>query len=83
MGLLTKKADVKVPLQTDATDSSVLLIRTEDGTNAGVFVLARPAAGHDPAGDTPALTFNRYENQYRLVSIWESAAQEQEIPTSR
>ena len=71
-------------VQTDANDTSVLLIRKEDGTKAGIFVLARPAAGHDPAGDTPALTFNRYENnQYRLVSIWESAGQGQEIPTSR
>jgi hypothetical protein len=71
-------------VQTDVNDSSVLLIRREDGTKAGIFVLSRPAAGHDPAGDTPALTFNRYENnQYRLVSIWESAGQGQEIPTSR
>jgi hypothetical protein len=70
-------------VQSDAIDSSVLLIREENGTNAGMFVVTRPASGHDPAGDTPALTFNRYENQYRLVSIWESAEQGQEIRTSK
>ena len=66
-------------VQSDESDPSVLLIRGEDGTRTGMFVLTRPAAGRDPAGDTPALTFNRYENQYRLVSIWESASQGQEL----
>jgi hypothetical protein len=66
-------------VQSDSMDPSVLLIRGANGTNAGMFVLTRTAAGHDPAGDTPALTFDRYENQYRLVRIWESAGQGQEL----
>lgn len=66
-------------VQSDEMDPSVLLIR---GTNTGTFVLTRPATSHDPAGDTPALTFNRYENQYRLVGIWESATQGQELGLS-
>jgi hypothetical protein len=60
-------------------DPSVLLIRGENGAATGMFVLTRPAAGRDPAGETPALTFNRYENQYRLVRVWESASQGQEL----
>jgi hypothetical protein len=70
-------------VQSEPTDPSVLLIRGEHGNRTGKFVLTRSAAGHDPAGDTPALTFNLYENQYRLVSIWESKEHGQEIPASR
>jgi hypothetical protein len=65
------------------TDPSVILIRGENGSKVGRFVLTIPAGGHDPAGDMPALTFSRWENQYRLTDIWESAAQGHEIPTRR
>jgi len=34
--------------------------------------LTTPAAGKDPAGSAPALTFSRDENQYRLSSVWQS-----------
>ena len=68
-------------MESDTSDPSVLLIRGENGSKAAMFVLTQAAAGHDPAGDTPALTFDRYENQYRLVSIWESKEQGQEITT--
>ena len=70
-------------VESETSDPSVLLIREENGVKAGMFVLSRPAAGHDPAGDTPVLTFDRYENQYRLVSIWGSKDQGQEIPMTR
>ena len=70
-------------VQTDTIDPSVLLIRGENGNKAGMFVLTQTAAGRDPAGDTPALTFNRYENQYRLVGIWESVGQGHEIMVSK
>jgi hypothetical protein len=53
--------------------SSALLIRGEKGTKGGAIVQTHPASGHDPVGDKPALTFTRYENQYRLSTIWESA----------
>lgn len=69
-------------MESGTSDPSVLLIRGEDGSQAAMFVLTQRAAGHDPAGDTPALTFDRYENQYRLVSIWESNEQGQDITTS-
>ncbi len=70
-------------VESETTDPSILLIRGENGTKAGKFVVTRTAVGHDPAGDTPSLTFSLYENQYRLVSVWESTRQGQEIPVSR
>ncbi len=51
---------------------SVLLIRGEKGNHAAMFVSTTPAGGHDPAGSVPVLTFNHYENQYRLSGVWES-----------
>ena len=38
-----------------------------------------PAAGHDPAGEKPTLTFTRHETQYRLTGIWESGTDGQAI----
>ena len=70
-------------VESETTDPSVLLIREENGAKAAMFVLTQPAAGHDPAGDTPVLTFDRYENQYRLVSIWESKDQGQAITPAK
>ena len=52
--------------------STAVLIKGENGNHAEAFVLTRPAAGHDPAGEKPALTFTRHEAQYRLSGIWES-----------
>ena len=45
-------------VESETTDPSILLIRGENGTKAEMFVVTRTAAGHDPAGDTPSLTFN-------------------------
>ena len=59
-------------VESASTDPSVLLIREEDGAKNYMFVMTRPAAGRDPAGDMPALTFDRFENQYRLAGVWES-----------
>jgi len=67
-------------VQRDETDPSVLLIRGKTGSAAGMFVLTRTAAGHDPAGGTPALTFTQHENTYSLADIWESASLGQEVP---
>jgi hypothetical protein len=53
--------------------SSAVLIRGVKGNRADTFVMTVPAAGHDPAGEKPALMFTRHESQYRLSSIWESA----------
>jgi len=52
--------------------STGVLIKGEKGNHADMFVLTIPAAGHDPAGEKPALTFTRHETQYRLSGIWES-----------
>ena len=70
-------------LQRDQMDSSVVLIRGEKGNTASMFVLTTPAAGRDPIGDKPAVTFKRYENQYRLTNIWESNSQGREVTAGR
>lgn len=54
---------------------SVLLIRGEKGHHDAAFVLTSPAGGHDPAGTAPVLTFRRYEDQYRLSSVWQSGTE--------
>jgi hypothetical protein len=54
---------------------SVLLIRGEKGNHDAAFVLTSPAGGHDPAGAAPVLTFRRYEDQYRLSSVWQSGTE--------
>jgi hypothetical protein len=64
------------------TDPSVVLIRGEKGNKASMFVATLPAAGHDPVGEKPALTFTRHETQYRLTNIWESNSQGLEIAGS-
>jgi hypothetical protein len=70
-------------LQRDETNSSVMLIRSEKGNTASMFVLTTPAPGQDPAGDKPALTFKRYENQYRLADIWDSRGLGREVTLAR
>jgi hypothetical protein len=63
-------------------DGGVVQFRGERGNQVSMFVLTMPASGHDPAGNSPALTFKRYENQYRLTDIWQSAMQGREITGS-
>jgi hypothetical protein len=70
-------------VERNMSDSSVMLIRGERGNNAGMFVQTTPAAGKDPSGNTPALTFKRDENQYRLADIWESGSQGREVAARR
>jgi hypothetical protein len=70
-------------LENDSDDPSVWLIEGEHGTHAGTFVLTRVASGLDPAGDTPSLAFDKNENRYELVSIWESRAQGKEVAPAK
>jgi hypothetical protein len=61
-------------------DRSALVIRGEDANKKSIAIfLTMPADGHDPAGDKPALTFSRFENGYRLSTIWESASEGQQM----
>ena len=54
-------------------DQTALVIRGEDANRKSIaIVMTMPADGHDPAGDKPALTFTRFENGYRLTTIWEA-----------
>ena len=59
----------------------VLQILGEHGNRASLFVMTMPAAGRDPAGNEPALTFERHEQQYRLADVWSSATRGQEVAT--
>ena len=52
--------------------SGVVEIEGVRGTRAGMFTMTTPASGHDPAGEKPALTFQRSETQYRLATTWTS-----------
>ena len=55
-------------------EDGFIQIRGERNNHAAMNILTTPANGHDPAGDRPALTFKREDNQYRLTGIWESGA---------
>jgi hypothetical protein len=57
-------------VQYDGT--GVVEIIGEGVTRVGMFAMTMPAAGHDPAGERPTLTFKKGETLYRLSSIWES-----------
>ena len=52
-------------------DEGVVEFRGE-GNKENLYFLAVPAAGHDPVGNQPTLSFTHSENQYRLSDIWES-----------
>ena len=52
------------------TKEQIVTIRGVDN-RAGVFAIAIPADGRDPAGSLPALVFVRHENEYQLSQIWE------------
>ena len=66
-------------IEREGMGQSVLLIRGDKGNKAVAFVSTQPADGHDPAGDTPALTFKRHENQYRLTEVWEGGSEGQTL----
>lgn len=62
------------------TDNNGLVqLKGERGTHANDFLLTAPAGGQDPKGRTPVLLFKKYENQYRLADIWESASEGREV----
>jgi hypothetical protein len=63
-------------------EGGVIQFSGERGTRAGMFVMTTPAPGHNPAGNSPALAFRRYENQYRLTDIWQSAMEGREVSHS-
>ena len=55
--------------------NGVVEIEGVRGTRAGMFSMTTPVSGHDPAGEKPALTFQRFETQYRLATIWTSGTE--------
>jgi hypothetical protein len=61
-------------------DRTAMVIEGENANrNSIAVVLTMPADGHDPAGEKPALSFSRVENQYRLSAIWESENEGQRL----
>ena len=70
-------------VERDPMASSVLLIRSaQPGNEAAMFVLTIPVDGHNPSGNSPALTFTQYETAYRLTGVWETSDSGREIPGS-
>jgi hypothetical protein len=67
-------------VRTDDQDPSIITIVGTGSTRDHAIVLTNPKYGHDPAGENPALTFVRDENQYRLAAIWESSDYAREVP---
>jgi hypothetical protein len=63
----------------DANDPAVVLIQGEKGNRSTMIAMTRPAPGHDPAGEKPAVTFTRVDKQYRLSDIWDSGLEGHEI----
>jgi hypothetical protein len=61
--------------------SAVLLIRGDTINQPTMFVSTVPDGGRDPAGSRPAFEFKRYENQYRLMTVWESGHEGWDIIT--
>lgn len=56
----------------DEEGASRVLIHGEKGNHAAVFLETIPATRQEPVWTKPALTFTRYENQYRLSNVWET-----------
>jgi len=55
-------------------DGGLVELQGKSGQHADIFVLSTPASGRDPKGETPALTFQRHDNQYWLTAVWESGS---------
>ena len=70
-------------LDRDSSQSSVLLIRGENGNVAQAFVLTTPLKGGSPAGDEPALVFVPGENANRLTQVWGTPTAGQEVTVHR
>jgi hypothetical protein len=62
----------KYTVQRDDTAPGILVVRQAEGKYAAAIVSTIPDSGKDPAGSKPALTFKRYENQYRLSNVWQA-----------
>jgi len=58
---------------------NVLLIEGTKDVKEAAMVSTMTAAGHDPKGDTPVVTFTHHENEYQLQSVWESEGDGQTV----
>jgi hypothetical protein len=67
-------------VQRDDSVPSVLMFEGEHGNRAFTMIETEPAAGRDPAGDTPTLSFAHQGRQYRLMSVWENRDRGESVP---
>jgi hypothetical protein len=64
----------------DNEDPAVLAIRGMHANQKSTAItFTNAAAGQDPAGYTPSLTFKLHENGYWLSSVWESKSEGRSI----
>ena len=66
-------------VERDDQNPSIVRIVGDKRVREQVIIVTIPAAGHDPAGEKPALTFDRDGTQYELKGIWESASDGREV----
>jgi hypothetical protein len=59
-------------VERDDMSRGILLVRQGQGKHAATFVSSIPDRKKDPAGSRAALTFTRYENEYRLANVWQA-----------
>ena len=62
----------------DSADGIALIDSLKN--NAATFTVVIPSGGVDPAGEQPALVFDRIENRYFLAQIWESRTEGETLP---
>jgi hypothetical protein len=70
----------KYEVRSNDDAQSILMIEGKNGNKSHAIVLTNAEYGRDPAGNKPALTFVKRENQYRLNSVWETSDYAREIP---
>lgn len=71
----------KYVVERDPIDPALLVIREVGSPHSTALAMVRPAAGHDPAGSTPALQFRRDDGAYELRAVWETASEGHVLPT--
>jgi len=62
----------------DTADGIALIDNLKN--NAAMFTMTVPSGGSDPAGEQPALVFDRIENRYFLAEIWQGRTEGATLP---
>jgi hypothetical protein len=67
----------------EAGNSGDLLAIQGEFNNKMTYTFAQHVFGTDPAGDRPALVFNRQGNHYVLTAVWDSANEGLTLPVTK